>query len=192
MPAYLIELLEKGGQTKIVNQVVVMAPDAATARAICKALYSADGGTVVWDDATVTALTDPDNWEGYTFNVHLVDNNTPFTILNVNYVGLAAATLDDIGAGLAVALNATAIDGAAYDAATNTLTIVETTDDRGDWVITVAMTPPATAIAGTAEALATASGCFNSLTAAGAHGIARTVVLSGGSPKVFGKGLKVS
>lgn len=190
--AYLVTLPLKGGMNlKGGNDgVIVWAEDATQAKSVASAAMSNDVPAAAWSDATATALVVNTELEGWTFTINLVDPVTPFTELSVSYTGANSATIDTVGAALATALNATVINGAAYDSGTNVLTIVETTDSMGDWAIEVYATPPGTAY-GTSIAYedtgARVSGFFGAVTAAGAAGIARTSTLVAALPALYAK-----
>ncbi len=189
--AFLVTLPLLGGMTldNDCDSVIVWAEDAAMAKSMAAAASGVDA--VAWADATATALVINTELEGWTMTVTLKDPVTPFDQLTASFVALNAGTIDTIGTGIAAALTAlAAIAGAAYDTATNVLTIVETTDSMGDWYITAKLTPPA-ALTGTATALALGgsagvSGLIGAITAVGAAGIARTSTLVASLPAFYG------
>lgn len=189
--AYLVTLALKGGMNlKGGNDsVIVWAEDATQAKSLASAAMSNDVPAAAWTAATATALVVGTELEGWTFTINLTDPVTPFTELSISYTGLTGEVVDDIGTALATALNATAIDGAAYNTGTNVLTIVETTDSMGDWVIEAYATPPSTAtstsLIGFGDTGARVSGFFGAITAAGAAGIARTSTLVAALPALY-------
>lgn len=189
--AFLVVLdPEEGGH--VLNDkkdaVVCWAEDAAQAKGIAKASMVNDSNAS-WDNATATALVTGTELEGWVFTITLRDPLTPFTELSVSVTGANGNAVDDIGAALVTALNATVIDAAAYVAGTNTLTIVDVADGMGDWVITANAYPP-TALGSSGlfpdNAVAIPS-VFGAITAAGAAGIARTSVLAAALPVLYGK-----
>ena len=189
--AYLVTLALKGGMNlKGGNDsVIVWAEDATQAKSLASAAMSNDVPAAAWTAATATALVVGTELEGWTFTVNLVDPVTPFTELSVSHTATNGQVIDDVGTALATALNATAIDGAAYNTGTNVLTIVETTDSMGDWVIEAYATPPSTAtstsLIGFGDTGARVTGFFGAITAAGAAGIARTSTLVAALPALY-------
>lgn len=189
--AYLVTLPLKGGMNlKGGNDsVIVWAEDATQAKSLASAAMSNDVPAAAWTNATATALVVGTELEGWTFTVNLVDPVTPFTELSASYTATNGQVIDDVGTALATALNATVIDGAAYNTGTNVLTIVETTDSMGDWVIEAYATPPSTAtstsLIGFGDTGARVTGFFGAITAAGAAGIARTSTLVAALPALY-------
>lgn len=189
--AYLVTLALKGGMNlKGGNDsVIVWAEDATQAKSLASAAMSNDVPAAAWTNATATALVVGTELEGWTFTVNLVDPVTPFTELSVSHTATNGQVIDDVGTALATALNATVIDGAAYNTGTNVLTIVETTDSMGDWVIEAYATPPSTAtstsLIGFGDTGARVTGFFGAITAAGAAGIARTSTLVAALPALY-------
>lgn len=190
--AFVVTLPSSGGQTKYQDSdmVVCWAESSAAAIAIAKASIGFDANSS-WDGATATPVVVGTELEGWTFSVYLKDPVTPFAELNASFVGLNAAVIDDIGTGLAAALVAAGIAGAAYNTGTNVLTIVETTDSMGDWFISVKATPPAAGVGSSGsfgDGTIDVVGFFGAVTAAGAAGIARTSTLVASVPKVYAVG----
>lgn len=189
--AYLVTLALKGGMNlKGGNDsVIVWAEDATQAKSLASAAMSNDVPAAAWTAATATALVVGTELEGWTFTINLTDPVTPFTELSVSHTATNGQVIDDVGTALATALNATAIDGAAYNTGTNVLTIVETTDSMGDWVIEAYATPPSTAtstsLIGFGDTGARVTGFFGAITAAGAAGIARTSTLVAALPALY-------
>ena len=190
--AFLVTLPIKGGMTlKGDNDsVIVWAEDATMAKSLASAALAGDVPAAAWADATATALVTGTELEGWTFTVNLVDNLTPFTELSVSHTATNGQVIDDVGTALATALNATVINGAAYNTGSNVLTIVETTDSMGDWIINVYAYPPGSAY-GTGIAFggtgSSVSGIFGAVTAAGASGIARTSTLVAALPALYAR-----
>lgn len=189
--AYLVTLALKGGMNlKGGNDsVIVWAEDATQAKSLASAAMSNDVPAAAWTAATATALVVGTELEGWTFTINLTDPVTPFTELSVSHTATNGQVIDDVGTALATALNATVIDGAAYNTGTNVLTIVETTDSMGDWVIEAYATPPSTAtstsLIGFGDTGARVTGFFGAITAAGAAGIARTSTLVAALPALY-------
>lgn len=188
--AFLVSLPLKGGMTlKGDNDsAIVWAEDATQAKSLASAAMGGDVPAAAWSDATATALVVNTELEGWTFTVNLVDPVTPFTEISVSYTATNGQVIDDVGTALATALNATVINGAAYNTGSNVLTIVETTDSMGDWLIEVYATPPTTAKGtsiGYGDSAARVSGIFGAVTAAGAAGIARTSTLVAALPALY-------
>jgi hypothetical protein len=189
--AYLVTLPLKGGMTlKGGNDsVIVWAEDATQAKSLASAAMSNDVPAAAWTAATATALVVGTELEGWTFTINLVDPVTPFTELSVSITAVSTDDIDDVGGDLAAALVTAGIAGAAYDSGTNVLTIVETTDGRGDWAIEAYATPPSaaysTSLIGFGDTGARVTGFFGAITAAGAAGIARTSTLVAALPALY-------
>jgi len=190
--AFLVSLALKGGMNLYegCDSVVVWAEDATQAKSLAAAAMQQDVPAAAWSAATATALVVNTELEGWTFTITLDDPVTPFTSLSVSVTGTNGQVIDDIGTALATALNATVINGAVYNTSTNVLTIVETTDGMGDWIINVYAYPPGSAY-GTGIAFgdtgASVSGIFGAVTAAGASGIARTSTLVAALPALYAR-----
>ncbi len=150
MPAYLVTLDQtKSGHTLVSgsNAMAVFAEDATQALEICAAKFAFEGAA--WaDDGTAVAIVQGADFDGWTFEVDILDglgvgSDEPAT---VSVTGDATDnTIDEIGALLVIALNGIAgITGAAYNGTTNTLTIAAGTgvDDLGDQTVQVRITPP--------------------------------------------------
>ncbi len=188
--AFLVSLALKGGMNLYegCDSVIVWAEDATQAKSLAAAAMPQDVPAAAWTNATATALVVNTELEGWTFTITLDDPITPFTALSVSVTATNGQVIDDVGTALATALNATVINGAAYNTGSNVLTIVETTDGMGDWVINVYAYPPATAT-GTSLAYGdnakAVSGIFGAVTAAGASGIARTSTLVAALPALY-------
>lgn len=185
--AYLVTLdRTKGGYNleQDIDAVVVYADSTSQAKDLAKAMMGADAN-LHWANATVTAIAAEAELEGWTFNIGLQDNNSPFTVITASYVATDAQVIDDVGAGLAAALIVAGVAGAAYNSGTNVLTIVETTDGMGDWHINVFAYPPSGGLY--SDPLTSVTGFFGAVTAEGASGIARKSTLVAAFPKPYGK-----
>ena len=121
--------------------LIVSAADATDALAIAGTMFSGDSS---WSDATATAIADitqatANGLVGWVFTI-TIGTATPIV---VSATGTATNdTLDEIAALLVTALNATVIDGAAYNAGTQVLTIAAIADNIGDKAVRVTATPP--------------------------------------------------
>lgn len=185
MPAYLVSLpLDKSGQTlhcdgiAPFNALLLWANDEAQAKALAGAYAKAPA---LWDTATATEIAAQATYEGWRFRI------TVGTSIDVTVTADSDDTMDDIGAKLVTALNATAINGAAYTAGSNTLKIVETTDNLGAAAIGVYVMAP---LGRFGEADHNFTSFWSSLTAPGAAGIARSVVLNEvARPVPYGSGV---
>lgn len=125
------------------DAAVVIANGTTEAKKMAGGVFDGDA-QAVWDAATVTSLATLPAiaalpLTGWVFNVQVGASGAN---ANVTVTGDSDDTLDDIGAKLVVALNATAINGAAYNTSTNVLTVAETTDTLGDKDVTILVTPP--------------------------------------------------
>lgn len=148
MPAYLVQVASEVTGTYLLGGAdshVVFAADAAGAREAVAARYGGDVNSA-WNDsnlAEVTELVADADLEDWTFKITLYDTTNRLPAEEVSVTGGAADALDDIGAALVTALNALDdIAGAAYDTATNVLTVAETTDGIGDWTFVAEAIPP--------------------------------------------------
>jgi len=143
MSIYHCVLDGAGGHTlrNGINSAIVVANSVADAKQVLKAAMGlpTDGA---WSGATVTALTEGTDLEGWRARITIKDTSGD-VVERVTVTGAASADFDAIAALLVTALNATAsIAGAAY--ATPNLTIAETTDGLGDHTVEVALLPPTT------------------------------------------------
>lgn len=171
MPAYLVTPGNQSGVTlhEGANACVVFAADATAAKEVCQARFP--GASGIWSTgATVTEIVADADFNGWTFEVELDSGTTPS---KVSFVGDATDNLiDEIGAKLVTALNATSnIAGASYNSTSNTLTVAQTTDNLGDKSVYVNIIPP-----GGDSSIASLVG---TITHEGAVGAALTVVLPG-------------
>jgi hypothetical protein len=177
MPAYMVVLSTTAGATLHggCDTQIVFAADAAAAKEIAAAKYESDGE--VWSAATVTQIEADADFEGWTFTVDICgglgilgDEGASFT-----YTGTATNnTIDEIAAQLVLLINAhDEIAGSSYDAATNILTVADTTDALGDQTITVSAVPPGYA--------SSVPSVFGTITYGGAAADALTVELPGDS-----------
>lgn len=170
MPLYAVTLPTTGktgfGTKFGINGAVAQANSADEAKVVVGQYLSQSALWVA--EATATEIVAPSTYEGWRYRI-VVEG-----IADVTVTADSDDVLDDIGAKLVTALNATSINGAAYNTGTNVLTIVQTTDNMGDKVITVQVLAPA---AQQGDSGVDFSGFWGSLTAAGAVGIARDVTL---------------
>ncbi len=137
--SYVARQLQDGYDSVVVNAV-----DAAQAKAVAKMVYGADVD-VQWDNATVTDLAAATDWatpQLWNFRVKVRHPTTGDTVHNVTVKSSAGDnTIDEIAALLVTALNATAINGAAYVSATNVLTIAAVGDNIGDHYVELSAWP---------------------------------------------------
>lgn len=141
MPMYLVTLPRTTICRNLVDGAdaqVVFAADATTAIQMASAKYDGDGQSWL-AEATATALAAATDWIGWAFRIQVT--GTPVDV-TVNATGAASDTMDEIGALLATALNATQIDNASYNASTNTLTVASAADNLGNRKVQVTITPP--------------------------------------------------
>ena len=191
--AYLVTLPLLGGMNlnNGNDSVVVYADTAAQARSLASAAMGSDVPAAAWAAATVTEIVVNTELEGWTFTINLSDPVTPFTEISVSYTATNAQVIDDVGAALATALNATVINGATYTSGTNTLLVVAIADGMGDWVIDLIAKPPATvtgtSLVGFEAGTPGISGFFGAITAAGVAGADRSTVLNATMPALYGK-----
>lgn len=145
MPAYLVSrdrtALPVAGGPDHTNVMVVHAADATQAKQMASAQY--EGGDASWSGATVTeiaaqSLTSLVGWQFFV-GVYKAEEDD----IEITYTAIANDSIDDVGAALVTALNATEIDGAAYDSTTQVLTIADAMDDAmGDRAVIVRIAPP--------------------------------------------------
>lgn len=129
-----------------VDMMQVAAASGADAIAAAQAYL---GATAPWSDAVATALVDTVNagdvaaMIGWRFRITIC-NTAGVLVHEVTLTGVATSldTLDEIGTALAVLLNATAIDNAAYDTNTQVLTCASIADGIGDHTLVVEVLPP--------------------------------------------------
>lgn len=189
--AYLVTLAAASGQTlkEGKNSVIVYADTAAQAKSLASAAMSNDVPAAAWAAATATELVVNTELEGWTFTINLVDPITPFTEISVSYTATNGQVVDDVGAALATALNATVINGATYTAGTNTLLVVAIADGMGDWAIELIAKPPATvtgtSLEGFGDGTPGVSGFFGAITAPGVAGADRSTVLNATMPALY-------
>ncbi len=142
--AYIVSLPVEGGQTRRegVRSVVVYAESTAQAKEAANALY---GGDSSWANATVTAIAAPANYSGWTLRLRLAAPNAPAGTyaFDVSVTGDATNdTIDELAALAVTALNATAIDNAAYNSTTQVLTVAGAADNLGQYVLQAEFTHP--------------------------------------------------
>jgi len=173
------------------DSVIVYADTVAQAKSAASVAMAGDVPAAAWANATVTELVVNTELEGWTFTINLVDPITPFTEISVSYTATNGQVVDDVGAALATALNATVINGATYTAGTNTLLVVAIADGMGDWAIELIAKPPATAtgtsLVGFGDGTPGVSGFFGAITAPGVAGADRSTVLNATMPALYGK-----
>lgn len=144
MPAYLCTLdRSKGGHTlpRGADAMVVFAADTTTALQACGANSPGDG--TAWTvDGTATPIVAATNWVGWTFavTVHDMGSGVPATFTKVG--DATDDTIDEIGAALVTLINASAIDGAAYNSTTQVLTVAAIADNLGASMLSMKITPP--------------------------------------------------
>lgn len=150
MPAYLVALDRSNGGRTLRNDtdaMVVFADSAAQAKEVAHAAVPGDGHAWLSSTTTVTEITASTNWAGWKFEV-VVQSGLGAGGDQRGHVAVTGNdttldTIDEIGAALVVVLNALdGIAGAAYTAATNTLTIADATDALGDQTVQVLISPP--------------------------------------------------
>lgn len=138
--AFLVKLADDAPVTKFQggNAMVVWADDATMAKQVASSWF--DGDSTVWTDSTTTAtaiVADADSWENFSVNIVVAHPTTYAIVANVTVDGDSTNdTIDEIAAALVTALNATTINGAAYNSTTNVLKVAETTDGIGDHTVT--------------------------------------------------------
>lgn len=150
MPAYLVALDRSSGGRTLRNDtdaMVVFADSAAQAKEVAHAAVPGDGHAWLSSTTTVTEITASTNWAGWKFEVAihsgLGTEGDQGGHVAVTGNGTTLDTVDKIGAALVTELNSLeGIAGAAYTAATNTLTIADATDALGDQTVRVRISPP--------------------------------------------------
>lgn len=147
MPAYLVTLNPaRSGLTLRgeVRSMVIFAASAALAKEVAAA--SIDGDGLPWSEATATEIVAATDWAGWTFRAYIygglgVDNDEAARVEVV--ADATTNTIDEVGAALVTALNALSdVSGAAYDNATNVLTVTGAADSLGDQKIGLEIIPP--------------------------------------------------
>jgi len=124
---------------------VVFAADAADARAMASSKYGQDGDPQ-WVNSTVTQVAADADLENWRMRCQVAAPAGEANVADVTVVGLASADMDDLGALLQTALNATAsIAGALYTSATQVLIVAVGSggDDLGDHTVVLELLPPA-------------------------------------------------
>lgn len=146
MTAYVLTGPTSSGHTIIggAKNAVVHAPSPGVAQRIAGGHVAQLGmNPAYFEDDTVvaTAIAAATNWAGWTAHVQVVHPTTGATVVEVESV--AVDTLDNLGAALVTALNATTpIAGAAYNSSTQVLKVAETTDALGDHYLYFDLIPP--------------------------------------------------
>lgn len=134
---YLVEALPSTPVVDGVTAAVVCANSSAEAYGMLAARFA--DADARWTGGTVTSLaTPPNDWGGFTMRVLLT--KTGQTSIDVSVTGAAASNFATFVGLMVTALNATAIDGAAFS--TDTLKVAETTDAKGDWTCQFWLTAP--------------------------------------------------
>lgn len=193
MPAYMVEANRDAATRRVdgVDTMVVFAADASTAKKMAQARYTGDSDAV-WNGATVTEIVAAANWIGWVFSWELIaPNGTVFSSGSLTATGAGQDTMDEIGAALATAINATGIDNAAYNGTSNTLTVAGAADNKGDHRLIFTIKPPAAQNLGDVNI----SDLVGTITHQGAAGAAVTVVLPADAaviPQVFARGVRVA
>lgn len=138
--AYLVTLPESAKVTlkNAVDSVLLWAEDAADAKALAKAQYAGAASDAAWDASTATLAAAGADLEGWRLRIKIYGGTVDETF---TVAGAAAATVDDIGDLMVIALNANAnIANAAY--ATPDLTIASIADGIGDHAVNAYWLPP--------------------------------------------------
>lgn len=123
-----------------VNVMAVNANSEAEAEAMASAYYDGDSN-LRWTAPTATSLgTPPNDWEGWSMSV--VVSKTGQTSKTASATAGSGDAFTDLIGDLVTAINATSIDGAAFD--TDTLTVAAGTgaDDLGDWSVEFSFKDP--------------------------------------------------
>lgn len=120
--------------------MAVNANSEAEAEAMASAYFDGDSNTR-WTAPTATSLgTAPNDWEDWVLTVTL--SKTGEDDIVASYTGDSADAFTDLTTGIVAALNATAIDNAAFD--TDTLTVASGggDDDLGDYTVAFSFKAP--------------------------------------------------
>lgn len=146
MTAYVLTGPTTGGHTIVggAKNAIVHAPSAAVAKRVaCSYVDQLGMSESYFEDSSVvaTAIAAASNWAGWTARVQVSHPTTGAKVVDVSVV--AVDTLDNLGAALVTALNATApIANAAYNSSTQELTVAGTGDVLGDHYLYVDLIPP--------------------------------------------------
>ena len=142
MTAYVVSLPSGRTMGNKNTDVVVWAEDATMAVELAKAAY-APGNETAWDLATTTEIAAASDFLGWTIRVQVKFAAAQTGIIDVIATGVASDTLDLLAAEMVTVLNGLGdIAGAAYDNATQILTVAAIGDGLGDGTITVTVSPP--------------------------------------------------
>lgn len=145
MATFLVTLPEKSGYTlqKGVNAILVVAEDAADAKAMAKTQFSGDSNAA-WESATATAIVVATDMEGWRLRVQVLAPAGGTVEADVTYTGIGSDVLDDMGTAVAILLNATAnIANAGYTGVTQVLIAATGAGDGlGDHKLIVELYPP--------------------------------------------------
>lgn len=148
MTLYNVELGANGKTRRGgIDSLVVSANDAAEAEKIAQGYFSGAASDAAWAAGTPAELAeltiaDATALVGWRFRVLVQAPGTLATVADVTVTGDATNdTIDEIGAQLVLALNATAsIANASYSP--NTLTVAAIADGIGDHIVTVEVLEP--------------------------------------------------
>lgn len=145
MTAYLVKLDPASSGSVVLenghNGIVVEAADVAEAREMAESAFGADAA--YWAGATVTAIVADPDFEDWTFHIR-VSPPVGAPVIDVSYVGVAADDLDEVGAALELACEASPlIVASTYTAATQLLEIAAIGDAIGDHTVEMFVIPPA-------------------------------------------------
>jgi hypothetical protein len=143
MPFWLAELADSFGSRRIdaTKAMLVETDSSSTVRPIASAREDGDND---WTSATITEITSgvASDYEGWTYRVKIGGDNGQ-DVVSVDYVGVAADTINDIGTGLATALNARPeIANASFSFVPNELTAADVADGLGDRTLVLEVFPP--------------------------------------------------
>lgn len=140
MPLYRLTLKTYSGQTFIEgrNTAEVWANDADEAIELVQDASAVHDNNAAWADATVVEVTQPNDYEAWTFNINIDDGT-----YEAEYVGLEGDTIEDIAAGLAAALVVETLTASS----TGADLVIATGgggDDLGDLAVVITVTAPDT------------------------------------------------
>lgn len=146
MPAFLVEGPNVGGTylPDGVTAMVVFAENSDGAKEICKAEYSGDSDQY-WAAATVTQLVEDADFEGWTFEVDVVEPDGSAILASgaVQSTYDTADSLNELGELMATALNENDnIGGASWSSPTLRVAQGSGNDDLGDKKVLVRLYPP--------------------------------------------------
>lgn len=194
MPAYLVSASQDAATRRIdgVDTMIVFAASADVAKKMAQARYTGDSDAV-WAGATVSEIVAAANWIGWVFRAQLI-SPAGATVVDVSLTatGSGQDTIDEIGAALVTALNATTpLANAAYNASTNVLTVAGVDDALGDHRLVFTIKPPASQNEGDVNI----SDLVGVIVHQGSANAAVTVTLPADAtvvPQVFARGTRVA